>query len=605
MSYLVLARKWRPQNFSQVVGQASVVRILRNALSRQRVPHAMLFSGVRGVGKTTLARIMAKALNCANPDANPPCCNCDSCREIAAGASLDLHEIDGASNRGIQEIRDLKENIRFLPTKCRYKIIIIDEVHMLTTEAFNALLKTLEEPPAHVIFMFATTESHKIPVTILSRCQRYELKRVPFTELRDFFAKVSGAEGVEISLTALEMVAREAAGSVRDGLSLLDQVFSFGDTRMTDEDVRQVLGLVDSEVFCRLTGALLDGDLGVALEILDQVCATGADLKRFLTDLLLQVRGLVISRVVKAPAALLDGSDREIAGLAEMSGRYSAETLYRLLEQLMRGAGELQYAAQPRLVLEMVLARAVHSGQVAPVAELIARVDRLLAAGGGCLEPAEVVGAPVRNPEPMVAPSLIKVEASPPPLPGPRSETVSPITLTSDQALVEATAPRREAAVPVAEPAAAYTRQEPAVSAVCQKDVQRDWDEFIGYVKEREPWMAPILKMCARVRRQDNELFLKYEHISDGMILQEPEHKKVLTELAQDFFQCNLLISVKKRPASAGDSDTVEAAGIQEERRVLGGDPLVQMATEIFGGQVVSVRTGPGSRVEKSGSGVS
>ncbi len=598
MSYLVLARKWRPQDFSQVVGQGAVVRILRNALKRQRVPHAMLFSGVRGVGKTTLARIMAKALNCAQPDANPPCCACDSCREIAAGASLDLHEIDGASNRGIQEIRDLKENIRFLPTKSRYKIIIIDEVHMLTTEAFNALLKTLEEPPAHVIFMFATTESHKIPVTILSRCQRYELKRVPFAELRDFFAKVAGDEGVEISTTALEMVAREAAGSVRDGLSLLDQVFSFGDTKMTDEDVRQVLGLVDSQVFFRLTGALLDGDLGAALEILDQVCAAGSDLKRFMADLLFHVRGLVVTRVVKVPAPLLEGSDREIAGLAEMAGRYSAETLYRLLDQLMRGAGELQYAVQPRLALEMVLARAVQSGQVTPVAELIARVDQLLAAGGGCLGATEVVVAPVNHPEVSVAQEMSRTEEKKTTPPLPRPESTPQVILPPEPPRREPPKVAREAAVPVAEPPAVYAPQEPIASTACQKDVQLDWDEFIGYVKGREPWMAPILKMCARVRRQDNELFLKYENISDGMILQEPEHKKLLTELAQDFFQCNLMISVKKRPTAAGEGGTAEAAGIQEERRSLGGDPLVQMAAEVFGGQVVSVRTGPGSRVE-------
>jgi len=600
MSYLVLARKWRPQDFSQVVGQAAVVRILRNALSRQRVPHAMLFSGVRGVGKTTLARIMAKALNCARPDDNPPCCACDSCREIAAGASVDLHEIDGASNNGIDEIRDLKENIRFLPTKCRYKIIIIDEVHMLSASAFNALLKTLEEPPAHVIFMFATTETHKIPVTILSRCQRYELKRVSFVELRDFFAKVAGAEGVEISLTALELVAREAAGSVRDGLSLLDQVFSFGDTHMTDEDVRQVLGVVDSQVFARLTGALLAGDLGGALEILDQVCLAGADLKRFLADLLLYVRGLVVSRVVKVPAPLLDGSDRELAALAEMAGQHSPETLYRLLEQLMRGAGELQYASQPRLALEMLLARAVQSGQVTPVAELIARVDRLLASSGGQLEQTVAMPQPVKNDAQPVAPVMISENKSVPPEPPPkpaRSVAVSPESLQ-----VEAPKVDREGAVPVGEPLVNYVPHDRAILPEAHKDVQRDWAEFIDYVKERHVWLAPILKMCARVRRQDNELWLKYEKISDGMILQEPEHNKLLTALAQDFFQCNLVVMIKKRSGVDGGEGT-EASGPLAERRLLSNDPLVQMAADVFGGQVVSVRTGPGSQVEKGGAG--
>jgi DNA polymerase-3 subunit gamma/tau len=600
MSYLVLARKWRPQDFSQVVGQGSVVRILRNALSRQRVPHAMLFSGVRGVGKTTLARIMAKALNCARPDDNPPCCECDSCREIAAGASVDLHEIDGASNRGIQEIRDLKENIRFLPTKCRYKIVIIDEVHMLTTEAFNALLKTLEEPPAHVIFMFATTESHKIPVTILSRCQRYELKRVPFPELRDFFAKVAGAEGVEISTTALEMIAREAAGSVRDGLSLLDQVFSFGDTRMTDEDVRQVLGLVDSQVFFRLTTALLAGDLGGALAILDRVCAAGADLKRFLADFLLHVRGLVVSKVVKAPAALLDGSDREIAALAELAGQHSSETLYRLLEQLMRGAGELQYAPQPRLALEMLLARAVQSGQVLPVTELIARVDRLLADGGGRLAPPEVVPVQLPNSAPAAAPVAVMAEEKKTVPPEPPPEPAAPINLPTEPLRVEATpVDLAAAAVPLSESPATYAPPKMVDIPAGQRDVQRDWDEFVGYVKERQVWLAPILRMCARVRRQDNELWLKYENLSDGLVLQEAVNNKLLTELAQDFFQCNLVVKIKKR--SGGESDTAETAGPQEERRLLGNDPLVQMATDVFGGQVVGVRTGPGSRVEKGG----
>ena len=325
MSYLVLARKWRPQTFSDVVGQEPVVRTLQNGLKRNRVAHAMIFSGVRGVGKTTLARIMAKALNCESDGESKPCNECESCREITSGTAVDLHEIDGASNRGIQEIRELKENIRFFPTKSRFKVIIIDEVHMLTTEAFNALLKTLEEPPEHVYFMFATTELHKVPITILSRCQRYELKRVAFAGLVAFFEQISGKEQVEISHKALEMIAREADGSVRDGLSLLDQVFSFGGQQVTDEDVVEVLGLVDRRIFADLARQLLDGDLAGCFELLEKTYGAGLDLKRFSSDLLDYFRTLLLCKTSPHPEKLLDVSDQEFAELTELSKGQSRE----------------------------------------------------------------------------------------------------------------------------------------------------------------------------------------------------------------------------------------------------------------------------------------
>ncbi|CAG36160.1 DNA polymerase III subunit gamma/tau [Desulfotalea psychrophila] len=258
MSYLVLARKSRPQTFDQVIGQRPVVKTLQNSLARDRVAHALIFSGVRGVGKTTLARLMAKAINCEHRDNNNnPCNKCLSCQEITAGSSLDLYEIDGASNRGIQEIRELKEKIRFLPTSAKYRIVIIDEVHMLTTEAFNALLKTLEEPPEHVYFMFATTEIHKIPITILSRCQQYELKRVCADDLSGHFERLIGEEGKEIEKEALALIVREAAGSVRDGLSLLDQVLSFSESSVTTSDAIEVLGLIDREVLMNLDPSTL------------------------------------------------------------------------------------------------------------------------------------------------------------------------------------------------------------------------------------------------------------------------------------------------------------------------------------------------------------
>jgi DNA polymerase-3 subunit gamma/tau len=582
MSYLVLARKWRPLNFDQVVGQGPIVRILRNAISRNRVPHAMLFSGVRGVGKTTLARIMAKALNCESQEGELPCNECPSCVEIMAGTAVDLHEIDGASNRGIQEIRDLKENIRFLPTRGRYKIMIIDEVHMLTNEAFNALLKTLEEPPDHVIFMFATTEVHKIPVTILSRCQRYELKKIPFAELFQFFKKISEAEKVTISDSALEMIAREAAGSIRDGLSLLDQVFSFGGEQMTDEDVSEVLGLVGSQVFEQLGAALLDEDLGVALKILDQVCAAGADLKRFTADLLHFIRSLIICRVSKSPAELLEGSDREIASMTEMAGRQSSETLYNLFDLLLKGAAEMQYAPHPRLVLEMTFAKIVQTGQLVPVSALIARIDELLAAGGGEIAPVtKTAVTPVpekKSLEPVAATSAAPVRLS---------EPAPSFKVQTQQVPVP---PVVEPNVPV-----------PATESVARppKDVRKDWDDFVAYVKDRKDWMAQVIKMCDSVRLDGGELLMKYDDASQCPILQQSDNLKILTEFAQDFFQQELSVKVSARGAGSGEGKG-DGSVLQDERVALRRDPLALLVAEVFNGHVGDVRTGPRSREIKA-----
>ncbi|RZW26725.1 MAG: DNA polymerase III subunit gamma/tau, partial [Desulfobulbaceae bacterium] len=314
MSYLVFARKYRPQTFEQVVGQTPVVKTLQNSLKRDRVAHALLFSGVRGVGKTTLARLMAKSLNCQEGPTEVPCNECPSCVEISGGSALDLLEIDGASNRGIQEVRELKDKIKFMPTSSRYKIIIIDEVHMLTNEAFNALLKTLEEPPAHVYFIFATTELHKIPVTILSRCQRFELRRVGSEELSGHFHKLAEMEGVELSKPALSLIVREADGSVRDGLSLLDQVLSYGESTIDDNDVVEVLGLVKREVVLSIAEALLTGDRSKALSMLADAFGFGMDVKRFIADLLECFRTLLLIKIGNCKQ-LLQQSDEDTAQL--------------------------------------------------------------------------------------------------------------------------------------------------------------------------------------------------------------------------------------------------------------------------------------------------
>lgn len=580
MSYLVLARKWRPQNFDEVVGQQAVVRTLRNALTRNRVAHAMLFSGVRGVGKTTLARLMAKALNCRQGEPDVPCNQCESCLEIMAGNAMDLHEIDGASNRGIQEIRELKENIRFFPAKGRYKIIIIDEVHMLTTEAFNALLKTLEEPPAHVYFMFATTELHKIPITILSRCQRYELKRVPFAELVAFFARIAGAEEVAISPRALEMIAREAEGSVRDGLSLLDQIFSFGGAEISDGDVAEVLGLVDRRIYENLARALLAADLAGCLDIFAQSQAAGMDLKRFANDLLGFFRALLIAKVKANPAELLDLSDQELTAIKEIAAGASQETLYQYFSLLLKGSEEMQYSSRPRLALEMAFVRATQAGQVVPAAALLGRLDGLLA---GVVPLPQEAGRPV-------SPAISTAEPEPAAAkPGPWPSVASSSRPLPEQKKNDIMAPP----APVSEQGGQAPPAMPASSQGQGREVKRHWGAFIEYVKERKRWMAPVLQLCALARDEGSQLVLKFDDPSDCKLLQEHDNLKLLQSFALDFFQHDFRVVFKVRGAPAAeDGGGDEAESLLAERRVLVNDPMVQMAAEIFGGQVGSIRTG-------------
>ena len=377
MSYLVFARKYRPQTFEQVVGQAPVVKTLQNSLKRGRVAHALLFSGVRGVGKTTLARLMAKSLNCQEGPDPIPCNECRSCVEISGGSALDLLEIDGASNRGIQEVRELKDKIKFMPTSSRYKIVIIDEVHMLTNEAFNALLKTLEEPPAHVYFMFATTELHKIPVTILSRCQRFELRRVSSDELSRHFHKLAELEEVELSKTALSLIVREADGSVRDGLSLLDQVLSYGESPIDDNDVVEVLGLVKREVVLGIAGALLAGDRTKALTTLAEAFDFGMDVKRFIADLLECYRTLLLIKIGNCEQ-LLPQSEEDLEQLRILAQAHPVESIHHKLNLLMQTADDLRFSFQPRLTLETSFLSIISAGDVIGVDTLLGKLNTAL-----------------------------------------------------------------------------------------------------------------------------------------------------------------------------------------------------------------------------------
>jgi DNA polymerase III subunit gamma/tau len=602
MSYLVLARKARPQTFDEVVGQRPVVKTLQNSILRNRVAHAILFSGVRGVGKTTLARIMAKAINCENGPAQNPCNTCKSCLAITAGASLDLTEIDGASNRGIQEIRELKEKIRFLPTSSKYKIIIIDEVHMLTPEAFNALLKTLEEPPAHVYFMFATTELHKIPITILSRCQRYELKRVAPVELGRHLRKLAEADGVQIEQGALDLIVREADGSVRDGLSLLDQVFSFGDKEISTDDVIQVLGLVSREVVLKLTRALLENDPGTAFQALNETFSYGMDLKRFTADLLGCFRALIFCKI-KGCDELLDISQQELALFQELADNHSTQTLHMKLTLLMQCVEEMRYSGQPRLVMETSFLKIIQSGDVIPVTTLLSRLDNLLADGGrqGKSQMEERTGE-------LVSP-IAKKKLPPSPLTDQKVESkqVVEVSLHSVESQVSPAQTEEveiEQQVPCEDTSSddlstmlgesqvrSDENQVPRIEPH-QRSVRKDWMDFIAYVGERSVWMAQDLQRADAVKEQGHELLLHYLDPANCTLLRKDDTKKIITEFVLDFFQKELSLRFVLPDQNSEEIQDGSESPLKE-RHLLANDPLVLMTAEIFNGQIGDIRVGP------------
>jgi DNA polymerase-3 subunit gamma/tau len=403
MSYQVLALSKRPQTFSEVVGQTTVTRTLQNAIGGGRIGHAFLLSGARGVGKTTTARILAKALNCSKSEkpTPEPCLTCASCTEIAAGSSLDVQEIDGASNNSVDDVRELRESTRYSPARDRYKIWIIDEVHMLSTSAFNALLKTLEEPPPRVKFIFATTEYHKIPETILSRCQQYDFRMIPTREIATHLRKIAREDAISVSDGALEQIARAAEGSARDALSLFEQVLSFSGSEVKDEDIAALLGLIDRELLIAASKAMAEGDSLALLELVEKLSDYGADHRNFARELLLHFREILLLKLAPSDSALLAPIGPEaVARLRPLAEAFSEEELLRAFDVLARAEGELRWAQDPRVTLELALLKLVQLRRLAPFAELVARLERLEA--GAPALPRAATPAPPRGQLPML-----------------------------------------------------------------------------------------------------------------------------------------------------------------------------------------------------------
>jgi DNA polymerase-3 subunit gamma/tau len=425
MSYLVLARKYRPQKFEDLLGQEHVARTLTNAINMGRVHHAFLFTGARGIGKTSAARILAKALCCAQGPTATPCGTCAICQSISSGQSVDVQEIDGASNTGVDDVRALREGVRYLPAEARKKVYIIDEVHMLSVSAFNALLKTLEEPPEHVVFIFATTEVHKIPATIMSRCQRYDFKLLPSKVLADHLARILGNEKIAFEPDAVRLVAREAAGSVRDGLSLLDQVVAYaGDETLTRDKVAEVLGVADRRLLYQLADKVLARDVAETLRHLADAIDRGVDLMQMARGFLGFLHDLEILAAVPDAEDLLDATAEEIAETKALAGKAGKGLATSLFDRWARAVEDAARSQTPRLLLEMGMVDLSNAEPLLPLGDLLDRLEKLEVrlGGAGTLparpaapEPRPRGAPPARQSVP--APAVATLPATAPPLP--------------------------------------------------------------------------------------------------------------------------------------------------------------------------------------------
>jgi DNA polymerase-3 subunit gamma/tau len=589
MAYQVLARKWRPQRFEDVVGQEHVTTTLCNAIAQKRIAHAFLFSGPRGVGKTTVARLLAKALNCATGPTGEPCGTCPSCSEVTAGSALDVVEIDGASNTSVENVRDLNENVRYRPAAARFKIYIIDEVHMLSTAAFNALLKTLEEPPDHVKFIFATTEVHRLPQTVVSRCQRYEFKRIPIAELLERLQRIVAEEGVKVSEGALFALAREADGSMRDAQSLLDQVIVFAGKAVEEADVRAALGVADRTILHQVTEAILQREPAPCLRAVDELYRYGYEVPRFSRDLVQQVRNLTVAALFGDPAMIADLPDNEVRETLRQAKLRPADDLQRLFRLAQAGAEEARKSMLPKLVLEMTLVKMATMPDAAPLDDLIARLEemeRRLAGSGG--EPpggrggdgksrAQPAAGPARGAG--VQPGVVRPVAG--------GAGPAPLAAASAGAAL-APAPvvaGPSGAAPSARAAAAGEREAAAASPA------RGWAAFLAAAQAKVG-----LRMCLSGSRPLAEsadlLHIGVESTFAERALASRENQEALEELAARAYggSPRIEISVLDAPEDAAARRAAEVArtrALDEQARA---SATVRSALEILGGEITDVR---------------
>jgi len=545
LSYLVLARKWRPQNFDQVVGQESITQTLKNAIKMGRVPHALLFTGPRGVGKTTMARLLAKALNCDQGPTDSPCDSCPSCRMIIQGNSMDVQEIDGASNTGVDDVRQLRESVQYRPSSSHFRIYIIDEVHMLSKGAFNALLKTLEEPPEHVFFIFATTEPHKVPQTIQSRCQRFDFRRIPPQMTVNRLREITTVEGIKISDTGLRLLARQAEGSLRDAISLLDQAVSFSGKEIKDQKLNQLLATVDRRYLFELSESLINANPKKALEILALVYESGYDLKQFLKEVIDHFRDLMVVKFVENPAKLVELSETEIEELKKQTSPASEDVLIPIFEFLLQAEERMGRTEHPKVVLEFILVKASSIKPMLRIEELISELETLR-----------------------------------------KDLSSGKISIARDDFELEG-GPTSEPALPGGEGSSGAGLKAEAGSE------PRTWPGFLGFLAKGWPGLASMLKN-GKFGGEENGVF-KIEFAQNDFCLEflkEPARVSEINHRASEFFGKNLQVICQAKEDAGKPLEEVMPLGVRREKiqQELLNHPLIQKAVEIFGARLDEVK---------------
>ena len=575
MSYQVIARKWRPQTFKDLVGQQHVTETLANAIRNDRVAHAYIFSGARGVGKTTAARILAKAMNCVKGPTPEPCGECDSCKEIAAGTSLDVIEVDAASNRGIDQIRELREMVRYAPAASRSKVVILDEAHMLTGEASNALLKTLEEPPDRVIFVMATTEPENLVDTIRSRSQHFHFRALTFAEIAGRLEEIAKKEDLKIEPGAMAVIARMAEGSLRDALSLLEQARAYCGDTIADKDVRELLGVVPDDALEELVGAISSGSADRALGLVHTFQKEGRNLQHFCREAIRHMRNLLIARVCGAASDLIAATPDQRPGLAKAAAQFSEEDLTRFFQILLQTDDDLRRKPDPRVHLEMGLLRLINAARLAPLEELMAELKSGTPSGAtrsGMARSAAPVLSSVPAPAPRSAASIVAAQA---PLPAKSS-----------------TAPMMAKNAPATEEGVLQDRSNGAtmhVSGISAEQVA----EIKAGIQAQQKFLGELVDQSSRWELDGAELRIYFspEKRPFAEMLEGRDSLEKARAVSSKVLGRAVRVCAKLEGVAAA---AAASSGTQELRAQFERDPIVRSMLQRFGGKISEVKRSQG-----------